>query len=314
MRMPARAIDTARISFGLVTIPVRIYSTSQPSEEIHFHMVHAGCGERLKQQYVCPEHGPVDRADIVKGFELAKGNVIELEKEELKALDAVATDEIGLNEFVPQAAIDPIYVDNTYYLAPDKGGDRAFRLFRDALEDSELAGVASYSARGKEYVVMLRPFEDGLAMHQLRYPDEIKPFSDVPIGKLPKASAPELRLATQVIESLRHDTFDATQYKDHVKARVRKLIAEKAKGGEIVAPEHVERAEIPDLMAALKASLGGGHAEDKEKEKPARTNGRGAARGHRTSGTHRRSSSHAHRSAKSTTRSETRHTRTRAHR
>src|SRR5262249_17288196 len=161
--MPARAIDSATIAFGLVSIPIKIYSTSEPSHEIHFHLIHEGCGERLKQQYVCPRHGEVSRTDMAKGFELTKGNFVEMSKDELKAIEAVSTDEISIREFVPAVAVDPIFVDRTYYLGPDKGGDRAYRLLRDALEDAELVGIASFSARGKEYVVMVRPFEDGLA-------------------------------------------------------------------------------------------------------------------------------------------------------
>jgi DNA end-binding protein Ku len=256
--MPARSIDTATIAFGLVSIPVKIYSTSEPSEELHFHLVHAGCGERLKQQYTCPKHGVVTRDEMIKGFEISKGNVVELAKDELKALEAVSNDEIALAEFVPATAVDPLFVDRSYYLGPDKGGDRAYRLFRDALEHAELVGIASYSARGKQYVVEVRPFRDGLVMHQLRYPDEVKPWSEVPLGKLPKPPTSELALAGRVIDSLRHDTFDPGQYSDEVKARVRKLIAQKAKGGEIVAPEHEAKPEVTDLMAALKASLGQG--------------------------------------------------------
>lgn len=255
--MPARAIDTATIAFGLVSIPIKIYSTSEPSHEIHFHLIHEGCGERLKQQYVCPKHGEVERSEMSKGYELTKGNFIELSKEELKNLEAVASDELAIREFVPATAIDPIFVDRTYYLGPGKGGERAYRLLRDALEEAELVGVASYAARGKEYIVMVRPFEDGLAMHQLRYPDEVKPWSEVPVGKLPKAAPAELALAGQIISQLQHETFDPTQYSDEVKDRVRKLIAKKAKGGEIVAPPQVEKPAVTDLMEALKASLAG---------------------------------------------------------
>lgn len=259
--MPARAIDTARISFGLVTIPVKIYSTHVPSQEIHFHLVHEGCGSRLKQQYVCPKHGPVERADMVKGYELTKGRVIELTKEELEAVEAAASDDIALTEFVPIAAVDPLYVDASYYVAPDKGGERAYRLFRDALEHAGIAGIATYAVRGKAYIVMLRPFEDGLVMHSLRYPDEVKSWSEVPLNKLPAPPRNELALAGQVIDSLRHETFDPDQYTDEVKGRVRKLIAQKAKGREISAPEPTAPATpVADLMEALKASLAGKHA------------------------------------------------------
>ena len=257
--MPARSIDTATIAFGLVSIPVKIYSTAEPSQEIHFHLVHEGCGERLKQQYVCPKHGKVERSEMIKGFEITKGNVVEMTKEELKALEAVSNDEIALAEFVPASAVDPLFVEKSYYLGPGKGGDRAYRLFRDAIEDSELVGIAAYSARGKQYIVEIRPFEDGLVMHQLRYPDEIKPWSEIPVGRLPKAQPSELSLAGRIIAQLTHKDFDPSQYVDEVKGRVRKLIAQKAKTGEITVPESApEKPEVTDLMAALKASLGGG--------------------------------------------------------
>ena len=261
--MPARSIDTATIAFGLVSIPVKVYSTNEPSHEIHFHFIHAGCGERLKQQYVCPKHGEVERSEMSKGFELTKGNYVELSKEELKNLEAVASDEIAIREFVPLSAVDPLMIDASYYLGPGKGGDRPYRLLRDALEDAGLAGIAAYAARGKEYVVMVRPFEDGLVMHQLRYPDEIKSWSEVPLSKLPKPTSSELGLASKIIDQLTHAKFEPEHYKDTVKARVRKLIAEKAKGGEITAPPEAPKPEVTDLMAALKASLEGGAAPKK---------------------------------------------------
>lgn len=262
--MPARSIDTATLAFGLVSIPVKIYSTAEPSHEVHFHLIHEGCGERLKQQYVCPEHGEVTRDQMTKGFELTKGNFIELDKAELKALDAVASDEIEITEFVPADQVDPLMIEKSYYLGAGKGGDRAYQLFRDALSNADLYAIAAYSARGKQYVVALRPYETGLAMHQLRYPDEIKPWSEVPSVKHVKAAPAELALAAQVIDSLRHNTFDPSRYKDEVKARVRALIAKKAKGGEITAPPEVARAPVTDLMAALKASLGA--TQDKRKK------------------------------------------------
>jgi DNA end-binding protein Ku len=254
--MPTRSIDTATLAFGLVSIPVKIYSTGEPSHELHFHLVHEGCGERLHQQYVCTTHGKVERDDIIKGYELTRGNFIELSKAELKALEAVASDEVAIHEFVPAAAVDPLFIERSYYLGPGKSGDRAYQLFRDALAEADLVAIATYAARGKQYIVELRPYETGLAMHQLRYPDEVKPWSEVPAARHIKAAPAELALARQVIDNLRHETFDPSRYKDEVKARVRALIATKAKGGEITAPPTVERPPIIDLMAALKASLG----------------------------------------------------------
>jgi DNA end-binding protein Ku len=254
--MPARSIDNATLAFGLVAIPVKIYATGEPSHELHLHLVHQGCGERLHQQYVCPTHGKVERDEIVKGYELTRGHFIELSNTELKALEAVASDEIAIHEFVPAAAVDPLFIEHSYYLGPGKSADRAFQLLRDALVEAELVAIATYAARGKQYVVEVRPYETGLAMHQLRYPDEIKAWREIPAARHLEAAPAELALARQLIEHLRHQTFDPTRYKDQVKARVRALIATKVEGGEITAPPTIERPPVTDLMAALKASLG----------------------------------------------------------
>lgn len=294
--MPARSIDTATLAFGLVSIPVKIYSTGEPSHELHFNLVHEGCGERLHQRYVCAEHGKVERDEIIKGFELTKGNFVELTKDELKALEAVASDEIAIDEFVPATAVDPLFIERSYYLGPGKGGDRAYQLFRDAIEQSELVAIATYAARGKQYIVELRPYETGLVMHQLRYEDEVKPWSEIPTAKHTKAAPAELALAGQFIDSLRHETFDPSRYKDEVKARVRALIASKAKGGEITAPPSVERPPVTDLMAALKASLGA------QSSKPARPAGSARSDARRKAGAPRaaRRTSRAHDGARRT--------------
>jgi DNA end-binding protein Ku len=146
--------------------------------------------------------------------------------------------------------------EHSYYLGPGKGGERAYRLFRDALAAADLVGIASYAARGKQYIVELMPYQTGLAMLQLRYADEIKPWTEIPAPPHVKPSAAELALARKVIDHLRNATFDPSRYEDEVKDRVRALIARKAKGGEITAPPTVEHAPVTDLMAALKASLG----------------------------------------------------------
>ncbi len=256
-RMPSRSIDTATISFGLVAIPVRVFATTAPAHEIHFHMVHAGCGKRVHEQLVCPEHGVVTRDQIAKGYEVDKGHTLELDPKELKALDAVANDEIEIREFVPAAAVDPIFVDRSYYLGPGNAASRAYRLLRDALEASELVAIAAYAARGKSYIVALRPLDRGIVMHQLRYADEIKPWSEVELGDLPKPTASELALAKTLVEQLRHRTFEPSKYKDEVKTRVRALLADKAKTGKPIVTEQpaAAPAQVADLMAALRASL-----------------------------------------------------------
>jgi DNA end-binding protein Ku len=268
--MPARSIGTATISFGLVSIPTKLYTTNESANDISFNMLHAEDGARLKQQYICTKCGQVvDREHTVKGYEHAKGQYVVLSQEELKALDAVATQAIALEEFVPAAAVDPLYVEKSYYLGPDKGGERAYKLLADAMVETGLVGVASYSARGKQYIVALRPFQNGLIMHQLRYAQEVKPWSEVPIPDLPELKPAEIGLAKQIIQQISHETFDPQKYKDEVQARMMELIQKKIEGQEItVAPEIAPAGKVIDLMAALKASLGM-TAEQEPERKPA---------------------------------------------
>ena len=267
--MPARSIATATISFGLVSIPTKLYTTAESSGDISFNMLHAECGSRLKQQYICTKDGEiVDREHMVKGYEFAKGQYVILSGEELKALDAVATHTIALEEFVPATAVDPLYLDKAYYLGPDKGGERAYRLLADAMIDSGLVGLASYSARGKQYIVLVRPFQNGIIMHQLRYANEIKAWDEVPIGDMPEIKSNELNLAKQIIAQIASDTFNPEKYEDEVQKRMMQLIEKKVEGHEITASaEAPTQGKVIDLMEALKASLGVG--TDKAKAKAA---------------------------------------------
>ena len=269
--MPARSIGTATISFGLVSIPTKLYTTNESSGDISFNMLHDADNSRLKQQYVCTKcNEVVDRDHTVKGYEHAKGQYVVLSTDELKALDAVATQTVALEEFVPAVAVDPLYVEKSYYLGPDKGGERAYKLLADAMIDTGLVGVASYSARGKQYIVLLRPFKQGLIMHQLRYAQEVKDWAEVPIPDLPEIKPAELGLAKQIIQQIAHETFDPKKYKDDVQERMMELIQKKVEGQEItMTPEAPSAGKVIDLMAALKASLG--MAKDAEAErKPAK--------------------------------------------
>ena len=268
--MPARAIGTATISFGLVSIPVKLYTTSESSREIHFNLVHAACGSRLRQQYVCTSDGEiVERDQMGKGYEFAKGQYVQFTDEELKALDAVATNTVALEEFVPEAAVDPLFVDKSYYLGPDKGGERAYHLIAEAMLQTGLVGIASYSARGKQYIVLVRPFQNGIIMHQLRYRDEVKEWSEVPLPDMPQIKDAELNLAKQIIQQIAHDTFAPEKYKDEVKERMLDLIQKKVEGQEITAPAEVPQGKIIDLMEALKASLGMQKPAERLPAKPA---------------------------------------------
>ena len=265
--MPARSIGTATISFGLVSIPTKLYTTNESAGDIHFNMLHDADGARLKQQYICTKcNEVVDRDHMVKGFEHAKGQYVVLSTDELKALDAVATQTIALEEFVPAAAVDPLYVEKSYYLGPDKGGERAYKLIRDAMLETGLVGVASYSARGKQYIVQLRPFREGLIMHQLRYSAEVKPFQEVPLPELPELKPAELGLAKQIIQQIAHETWHPEKYKDEVTERMQELIQKKIEGQEITAAPEAPAGKVIDLMEALKASLGlsGAKAEERK--------------------------------------------------
>ncbi len=255
--MPARAIGTATISFGLVSIPTKLYTTNETSEDIHFNMLHDKDGARLKQQYVCTCCGEVvDREHTVKGYEHAKGQYVVLTSEELKALDAVATQTIALEEFVPASEIDPLLVEKSYYLGPDKGGDRGYALIRAAMLETNLVGIASYSARGKQYIVALRPYREGLILHQLRYAAEVKDWKEVTLPDLPEPKEAELAMAKMLVQQLVAPAFTPAKYKDEVQARMRELIEKKIDGQDIAAPTPVTTGQIVDLMAALKASLG----------------------------------------------------------
>lgn len=256
--MPARSIGTATISFGLVSIPTKLYTTNESSGDISFNMLHDKDSARLKQQYICTQCGEVvDREHTVKGFEHAKGQYVVLSTDELKALDAVATQTVALEEFVPAVAVDPLYIEKSYYLGPDKGGERAYKLLADAMIDTGLVGLASYSARGKQYIVLLRPFKQGLIMHQLRYAEEVKDWTEIGMPDLPETKPAELGLAKQIIQQIAHETFDPKKYKDEVQEKMRALIESKVAGQEISAvPEAPSAGKVIDLMAALKASLG----------------------------------------------------------
>jgi DNA end-binding protein Ku len=244
------------VSFGLVTIPVKLYSTGETAVGIQLNMLHRKCGSRLKQQYVCPvDDVVVGRDEMVKGYEYAKGQYVLFTEDEIKALSREATNSMEITEFVPLEQVDPIYFEKSYYLGPDKGGERPYRLLAEAMRQTSRAALARYAARGKDYLVLLRPFEEGLIMQQLRYHDELRPFSEVPIGDA-EVREPELKLARQIIDQIANDRFEPETYEDEVRKQTMEMIEQKVSGQEIsAAPVEAPKAQIIDLMAALKASL-----------------------------------------------------------
>ncbi|MGH7498742.1 MAG: Ku protein [Gemmatimonadales bacterium] len=269
--MPARSIGSATISFGLVSVPVNLYSTSESAASVSFNMVHKKDGTRLKQQYICPKDGEVvEKDEIAKGYEFAKGKFVLFTPEELKALDEKATNTIDVNEFVPLSEVDRLYLEKAYFLGPDKGGERAYRLLAKALEDTGRAALGQYSARGKQYLALVRPMENGvLVMEQLHYPGELRSAADVPIPEVP-VKAGELALARQLIEQTATDEFHPEHYHDTVRERVLEAIQQKVDGQEITSAATEEpETKIIDLMDALKASLAkrGAGAADKKSAK-----------------------------------------------
>jgi DNA end-binding protein Ku len=256
--MPARSIGTATISFGLVSVPVSIYSASESKASVSFNMLHKKCGTRLKQQYICPKDNEVvTRDETVKGYEFAKDQYVVLTAEELKSLEEKATSTIDVLEFVPLATVDREYMDKVYYLGPDKGGDRAYRLLAAALKETGRAALGQYAARGQQHLVLLRPLNGVLVMEQLHYADEVRPTTEVtiPAGDVKDA---ELKLAKQLIDQTSNEAFEPSKYKDTVRERVLETIQRKVDGQDITADiTPGTDTKMLDLMAALKASLAG---------------------------------------------------------
>ena len=254
--MSARAIASATISFGLVSIPVKIYSSGESSAGVRFNMLHRKCGSRLKQQYVCPQDEEiVPRSEMSKGYEFAKGQYVMFSDDELKALQERATHAVEITEFLPTSKVDPIYFEKSYYLGPDKGADRAYKLLAEALRKSGRSAIAKYAARGKQYLVLLRPMKDALVMQQLRYADEIRSISEVPLGDA-VVKPGELKLALQIVDQAVSDKFSPEDYEDEVRNRILVQIEKKVDGQEIVlTPEEEPKAQVIDLMQALKSSL-----------------------------------------------------------
>ena len=257
--MPARSIATATISFGLVSVPVNIYSSAESKASVSFNMLHKKCNGRLKQQYICPkdDNEVVTRDDTVKGYEFAKDQYVILTAEELKALEEKATSTIDIVEFVPLSEVDRGYLEKVYYLGPDKNGDRAYRLLAEALKASGKAAVGQYAARGQQHLVLLRPRDGILVMEQLYYADEIRPTTEVPVPEGDVKDG-ELKLAMMLIDQTASESFEPKKYKDTVRERVLETIQRKVDGQDITSEPAVTGGgdKILDLMEALKASLG----------------------------------------------------------
>ena len=254
--MAARPMGSGTISFGLVSIPCKLFSTADTASAVRFNYLSKD-GSRLRQQYIRASDGEiVEREDRVQGYEFAKGQYVTFTPDELKALNVAATNAIDIDEFIPLAEVERIYIERVYYLGPDKGAGRSYHLLREALLKTKRAALARYAARGKSYLVLVRPLGDGLVMEQLKHEDELRRMDDVPLDVC-DVNEGELGLAIQIIEQRANEQFEPDKYKDEVRARTLELIQQKIDGQDIsVAPEEKPEAKIIDLMEALKASVG----------------------------------------------------------
>lgn len=265
--MAARPISSATISLALVNIPIQLYSSSENSQKVRFNFL-APDGARVKQQYVHSKTGePVERSQLIKGYQFAKEKYVTFTGDELKALEAEATQSIDIVEFVPVDQVERAFIGKTYYLGPDKGGAKAYNLLAVAMKETGKAALAKYGARGKQYLVLIRPVGDHLVMEQLHYAHEVRDMSEVPTGEGDVMDA-ELEMAIQIINSKATDEFDPSQYEDEVGQRMLSAIEKKIQdGAEIESPTEEEPAtQVIDLMAALKASVGAKDEGEGEKK------------------------------------------------
>jgi DNA end-binding protein Ku len=254
--MPPHAIGSGTISFGLVSIPVKLY-TATSSASPSFNLLHAKCGSRVRQQMFCPAcNTVVERGELVRGYEFAKDQYVRVTDEELKALEGEASKVIDIAEFVPLATVDPIYFERTHYLGPDKGGEKAYRLLAEAMAKMQRVALATFVMRGKESLVLIRAAQNGLMLHSMYFADEVRDFGEIDKGAAAKVRDNELALAQQLIEGLAADEFKPQRFEDQYRQRVLDLVQKKVEGEQVtVSAPAAPRAQVIDLMEALKESL-----------------------------------------------------------
>ncbi|MCL2722878.1 MAG: Ku protein [Polyangiaceae bacterium] len=264
--MAARSIGSGTISFGLVSIPFKLFTATSP-KSVSFNLLHHTCGGRLKQQMVCPaENVVVERADTVRGFEYARDQYVKFTDEELKAMEAARSGILELAQFVPASTVDFLYIEKTYFLGPDKGAERAYRLLAESLESAGRLAVGRFAQRGKDNLVLVRPYKKGLILHECFYADEVRSFDEIETGGTFEFKPIELELADKLIRQLDRDTFDPSQFRDTWADKVRQTVDEKIAGQEVTTAPEVPKTKIIDLLEALKRSVA--HTEGKSETAP----------------------------------------------
>jgi len=263
--MAARSIASETISFGLVSIPVRLYVATQ-SQQASFNLLHEKCRTRIRQQLYCPScERVVERNELVKGYQFERERYVTFTDAELRAVEAAASPTIDIHEFVPLERVDPIYFENVHYLGPDKGGEKAYRLLAEAMRDTGKVALGQHISRGKEHLVLIRPFGAGLVMHEMYYGDEVRSFAEIPTDGAVKLRDSETELARRLVEQLSTAEFRPDKYRDEYRDRLMEAVQKKVAGEEVtVAAPAPGRAEVIDLMEALKKSLAGRKAGGEE--------------------------------------------------
>jgi DNA end-binding protein Ku len=269
--MAARPLASGTVSFGLVSIPIKMFSAGESKAAVSFNLLHGKCSHRLKQQYVCPTCNEiVARDQMAKGYEFSKDQYVTFTEEELKAMAEESQRAIEITEFVPASTVDPIYFDGAYYLGPDEGGEKAYHLLLKAMLQAGRSALAKWAARGKQHLVLIRPTAQGLVLQQLLYADEVRSITEIPMGEA-EVKESELKLAVQLVEQITSEQFRPEAYEDEVKKRTLEAIQRKVEGQEITAAPDRPKAQVIDLMEALKASLANKAATATEPErKPAK--------------------------------------------
>ncbi|SAK84303.1 DNA end-binding protein Ku [Caballeronia temeraria] len=274
--MPARSIASLSLSFGLVSIPVKLYSATESASDVRFNLL-APDGSRVKQQYVSEATGKiVERAAMQKGYQFERDKYVVFTADELKALEESATHVVEIVSFVPEKSVDPVFYDKAYFIAPDKRGGKPYSLLQDALARTGRCALAKWAYKGRTRIVQVRPAEGGMIFQQLLFADEVRSLKELDIEHV-TVSESELKLAIQIIEQGAEDSYDASAYEDEEKKRILAAIDRKIEGKQVIAAEtHEDEAsgEVIDLMEALRASLAKGSA----KTKPAAAKRKTAAR------------------------------------
>jgi DNA end-binding protein Ku len=253
--MAARSIGSGTISFGLVSIPFKLF-TATSAKSVSFNMLHKACGSRLKQQLLCPvENVVVERSDTIRGFEYARDQYVKFTDDELKSMEAARTGALELQEIVPADSVDFLYIEKTYFIGPDKGGDRAYRLLAEALERAKRVAVGRFAQRGKDNLVIVRPYKKGLILHECYYADEVRAFDDVDTGGAFEFKPMELDLADKLVEQLQRDTFEPSRFRDEWADKVKAAVEKKIAGEEVMTAPEAPKAQIIDLLEALKRSV-----------------------------------------------------------